>query len=254
MNDINSWESKFKTCHYSERLINKLCSLNPIINNSIDIHEVKKAIYYAKKYHEGQKRQSGEPFYSHPLEVAYMFAQYTIEENQKYFTTDLLVTSVLHDTIEDTKLTFEVIKIIFGKVIAVQVMDLTRIKENGHKISSSEILELLWMQKKYNLLLIKFIDRLHNMQTIQFKSADKIQKIVNETLKSFFVFIMHTQQKELEKTMYKLCCKTLSINETTLYKPLQIRDETSDLFYSENTDIHQYVSQVFQNVISQVKN
>ncbi len=54
-------------------------------------------------------RQSGEPFYSHPIEVAYMVAEYTAQEICQLFRTDMIVTSLLHDTIEDTALTKEMI-------------------------------------------------------------------------------------------------------------------------------------------------
>ena len=115
-----------------------------------------------------QKRQSGEPYYSHPLEVAYMVAEHR-------FTTDVLVTSILHDTIEDTELTKEMIDYIFGFTIASQVEDLTRIKIDG-KISVAEMVKSLWFQNKKDLLLIKYFDRLHNMRTINAKSPEKIQK------------------------------------------------------------------------------
>ena len=153
MEDIRSWELKFESCCYANRLIDKLFLLNTKVKNPVDIQEVKKAVYYAKKYHGDQKRQSGEPYYSHPLEVAYMLGEHAAEDRSKYFRTDLLVTAVLHDTIEDTELTFEMINIIFGKEVASQVMDLTRIKEEGRKISSAEMIKSLWLQKKYDILI-----------------------------------------------------------------------------------------------------
>ena len=114
MEDNNSWISKFQSCIYSDKLLTKLVSLNKRAKNKIDLTEVKKAIYYAKKYHASQLRQTGEPYYSHPIEVAYMASDYL-------FRTDIIVTSILHDTIEDTDLTFEMIKIIFSEKIANQM-------------------------------------------------------------------------------------------------------------------------------------
>jgi (p)ppGpp synthase/HD superfamily hydrolase len=61
-------------CHYSTRLIEKLQSLDT--ENILDFDLINKAIYWAKKYHDGQFRKSGEPFYTHPLEVAYMLYEY----------------------------------------------------------------------------------------------------------------------------------------------------------------------------------
>src|SRR5689334_6789227 len=117
MEDYNCWETKFKSCYYSQRLLDKLSVLNEKTGHRVNITEVKKAVYYAVKYHAGQYRQSGEPYYSHPLEVAYMVSDYL-------FRTDIIVTAILHDTIEDTDLTAEMIRSIFGAQAASQVEDL----------------------------------------------------------------------------------------------------------------------------------
>ncbi len=66
-------------CSYSIRLIDKLKSLDT--KNVLDFNLINKAIYWAKKYHGDQKRKSGEPYYSHPLEVAYMISDYFSETN-----------------------------------------------------------------------------------------------------------------------------------------------------------------------------
>lgn len=197
MEDIDSWPLKLELCQYTERLLNKLMQLNQEVNTPIDIHEIKKAIFYAKKYHGLQKRQSGEPFYSHPLEVAYMVSDHI-------FKTDIIVTSILHDTIEDTKMTEKMIEAIFGGTVAVQVEELTRVKKD-RKISSAEILNLLFKQKKYDLLLIKLFDRLHNIQTIEAKSPEKAKKIIEETLKYFLVLCEVIELPWLCDTLYEKC-------------------------------------------------
>ncbi|UCM92303.1 HD domain-containing protein [Candidatus Tisiphia endosymbiont of Melanophora roralis] len=151
MDDISCWQSKFQSCYYSDRLLDKLLKLNNRVNRPIDIDEVTKAIYYARKYHAEQMRQSGEPYYSHPIEVAYLLVEYAADNAKNYFRTDLTVTSILHDCLEDTKLTKSMIASIFGELIAGQVDDLTRIKPN-RKISSAEMVELLYKEKKYDVL------------------------------------------------------------------------------------------------------
>lgn len=144
----------------------------------VDIQQIKKAIYFAKEYHEGQYRHSGEPFYSHPLEVAYMVSDYL-------FRTDILVTSILHDTLEDTELTYEEIAAIFGKNIADNVESLTRIKEDGCKLSSGAIIESLRISGRDEILLIKLFDRLDNLRTIYYKPKLKIRKAIKETQEYF---------------------------------------------------------------------
>jgi len=205
MEKNNSWITKYENCFYSERLITKLISLNEKTKNKINILEIKKAIHYAKKYHGAQKRESGEPYYSHPLEVAYMVSDYL-------FRTDIIITSILHDTIEDTDLTFEMIQTEFGLLVASQVVDLSRIKVVGKKISSAEMVESLWLQKKYDLLLVKLFDRLHNIQTIGVKSPEKIYKIVEETISAFLVLAVYLNITDAEKEIIQLCSKYINPN------------------------------------------
>ena len=76
MEDISSWKEKFEICVYAKKLIDKLEYLNTKVKNPVDIEEVKKGIYYARKYHGLQMRQSGDPYYSHPIEVAIMLAEF----------------------------------------------------------------------------------------------------------------------------------------------------------------------------------
>lgn len=243
MEDINCWQSKFEACYFSDRLLNKIDLLNQQVNNKVDIIEVKKAIYYAKKYHGEQKRQSGEPYYSHPLEVAYILIDYTIEEASQYYRTDLLVTCVLHDAIEDTKLTEKMILDIFGKKVASQVESLTRDKPCG-KISSAETIRLLWLQKRLDILLIKLLDRLHNIQTIRVKSPEKIKKIVEETFNRFLSLSFYLKVSKLEQLLSQLHADSIEVK----------RDESSQLSTLLSGDSSPLPSLTSQNKISRIHN
>lgn len=204
-------------CIYAKRLIDKLVRFNMRATEQekplVDIQQIKKAIFFAKEYHKGQFRHSGEPYYSHPIEVAYMVSDYL-------FRTDILVTAILHDTIEDTALTKEKIAEEFGRKVADQVMDLTRIKEDGIKISAAETVEMLYKEKKHDILLIKLFDRLHNMQTIGAKSPEKIRRIINETLEYFITLCIYITDymhiKFTEKQLVDLCNKYLPHKEEVL--------------------------------------
>ena len=101
MEDIKSWESKFQPCEYSDKLLNLITELNKTVRIPVDVLEIKKACYYAREYHGSQLRKSGDPYYSHPLEVAYLFAKYVAENAQQHYTTDLIIIAILHDTIEE---------------------------------------------------------------------------------------------------------------------------------------------------------
>lgn len=221
MKKIEGYQTNFEICIYAKKLLDKVIYLNSVVKvPPVGVLEVKKAIYYAKKYHGSQMRQSGEPFYSHPIEVAYMISDYL-------FRTDILVTSILHDTIEDTELTKEKILQEFGENIANQVMYLTRIKEDGTKISSAEMVELLYKEKKYDILLIKIFDRLHNIQTISAKSPTKIKKTIAETIKRFITLSIYLDGRihralKIEEIITELCYKNLSI-EQYIVKEVELR-------------------------------
>ncbi|KJW02672.1 HD domain protein [Rickettsia endosymbiont of Ixodes pacificus] len=181
MKKIEGYQTNFEICIYAKKLLDKVIYLNSVVKvPPVGVLEVKKAIYYAKKYHGSQMRQSGEPFYSHPIEVSYMISDYL-------FRTDILVTSILHDTIEDTELTKEKILQEFGENIA------------------NQVIEMLYKEKKHDVLLIKLFDRLHNIQTIGAKSPEKAKKIINETLISFIVLMPYLGISSLEKHFYRLC-------------------------------------------------
>ena len=237
MNDLFCWELKFKFCYYSESLLNKIYLQNEISNHKVDILQIKKAIYYAKKYHNSQKRLSGEPYYSHPLAVAELVTPHC-------FKTDILVTSILHDTIEDTELTKDLLEYIFNANIASKVDDLTRVKFD-RKISSAEMLELLWLQKKEELLLIKLCDRLHNMKTLGIKNQFKIFKTSKETLIYFLtlnIFLVDKFPKMsiIEQKLINLIYKYLATS-TQNYLPAE------EIVY---VDSFQLVSPNFQNDIN----
>lgn len=211
MKDIDIWQNKFEICEYSQKLIDKIKYLNTIAPNPIDIKEIQKGLYYARKYHGSQMRQSGEPYYSHPIEVAILLAEFTAHEAPKLYKSYMINVALLHDTIEDTSLTHENISKIFGKNIADQVESLTRIKPHG-KISSGEMLNLLIQEQKYDMALIKVFDRLHNLQTINAKSFEKALKTVKETVESFLLIAAYLEIRTIEQQLLNVCINFINQN------------------------------------------
>jgi len=206
MNNYTECHHKFDPCYYSTRLISKLVFINQTVTakDQVDLIEIQKAIFYAREYHGEQKRESGEPYYSHPLEVAYMIADYATADNKQYFKTYLFVSAILHDTIEDTTLTEDMIQKVFGKAVANQVACLTRIKVHG-KITSEELVNSLVIQGNKEVLMIKMFDRLHNVQTIKSKSPEKIKKIINETIRVFLFLSVYLDMPQIRNILIKFC-------------------------------------------------
>jgi (p)ppGpp synthase/HD superfamily hydrolase len=214
--------------YYEENLLLKIAVLNKSAPTPVNAAVVQQAIDYAKQYHQGQTRQTGEPYYTHPLAVAIMVCDYLFE-------TDAIVTSILHDTLEDTSLTYAMIEEVFGADIAFQVEAITRIKPSG-KISSAEILKRFWNDKQYKLILIKLFDRLHNMQTIFAKSPEKQAKIVRETLEYFLALGEILELPHLGDMLYQQCYETNKVLGLIQSSELQLDQEVklADLLASEN--------------------
>lgn len=206
-------------CKYSIRLIEKLKSADT--ENRLDFELVNKAIYWARKYHGSQKRKSGEPYYSHPLEVAYMVSDYNLK-------TDIIVTSILHDIVEDTEVTVEIIHGSFGQRIAEMVDRLTRDRPDGSKLSVEHIINNAYHLKDKEVLLIKLFDRFHNIQTIESMSIEKTKQIITETIKQFITLSIFLGEMELEiliaKNITRVCRQTLSTKQDLINYQERIKD------------------------------
>ncbi len=189
-------------CQYSIKLIDRLKSLDT--KNVLDFDLINKAIYWAKKYHGEQKRKSGEPYYSHPLEVAYMISEYKLK-------TDIIVASILHDIIEDTPVTAGMILDNFSWRITEMVDRLTRDRPDGNKLSVEEIINKAYQKQDEEVLLIKLFDRLHNLKTLNAITEEKKKKIALETLSSFLAIALSFDEKG-DQMIAKLCFNHLQLN------------------------------------------
>jgi guanosine-3',5'-bis(diphosphate) 3'-pyrophosphohydrolase len=216
------------SCQYSTRLIEKLKLLD--VKNTLDFNLINKAVDWAKRYHADQFRKSGEPFYTHPIEVAYMASDYILK-------TDVIVASILHDIVEDTEVTTDMILDGYGHRIEEIVDRLTRDKPSGIKYSVTEILNVAYTKRDKEVLLIKLIDRLHNMQTIGAMTYEKQQKISNETVENFLSLCFDLEQKDIIQLLLD------QINIITSH----------NLKYSKTNPIHykSYLSLDFQNELIQ---
>ncbi len=212
---------EYERCIYSTKLVHKLSRLDRAYQ--IDLELVDKAIFWAKKYHAGQMRKSGEPFYSHPLAVAYMLADYNLK-------TDVIVASILHDIVEDTEVTAGMLLDAFGRRIEEMVDRLTRDRPDGRKWTVEELLNNAYKKKDKEALLIKLFDRMHNLQTIESMKPHKQKEIAKETLQDVLVLATIYHDLNLEKLLsnkiftilYGKDIATLMINKR--YNPLSAFD------------------------------
>lgn len=161
-----------------ENLLEKVKSYHPY-----GIDKIKCAYEYADQLHSGQFRQSGEPYISHPLNVAYILAELHAD-------IDTICAGLLHDTLEDTNTTYEEIKEIFGEEVAILVDGVTKISKMNFSTKQEASLAntrkiIMGMYKDIRIIIIKLADRLHNMRTLQFKSEFKQKENSIETMQLF---------------------------------------------------------------------
>src|SRR6266852_3954718 len=148
-----------------------------------DLDVIKKAYVYSAKLHQGQLRNSGEPYLVHPLEVAGVLAELKLDEAS-------IVTGLLHDTIEDTLATLEELTELFGPEIAQLVDGVTKLSKFSASASLSQEEKqaenfrkmIIAMAQDIRVILVKLADRTHNMRTLEHMREEKQQRIAQETL------------------------------------------------------------------------
>jgi len=149
---------------------------------------IKNALDFSIKMHEGQKRKSGLPYVSHCIEVANIL----LDWNMDYTT---IVSALLHDVVEDTDVSLKDIEREFGSDVAFLVDGVTKIdhiafRSQEHKQAENFIKLFISLAKDLRVIIIKFADRLHNMETIEYLSSKKRKEIALET-KEIFVPLAH---------------------------------------------------------------
>ena len=145
-----------------------------------DEDALNRAYVYAMKKHGAQLRTSGDPYYSHPIEVAGILTKFKLDSTS-------IIAGLLHDTVEDTDATIDEIRDLFGEQVAQIVDGLTKLAMIELKSKDTKQAEnfrklLLAMSEDIRVLLIKLADRLHNMRTIQYCPEEKRLRISKETL------------------------------------------------------------------------
>src|SRR4030081_2391337 len=178
-------------------LVELVKSYDPNVDEAL----LNRAYVYSMKAHGRQLRASGDPYFSHPIQVAGLLAQMKLD-------TASIVTGLLHDTIEDTVATLDDIERLFGPDIA-RLVDgvtkLSRIELQSDQTKQAENFRklVLAMSEDIRVLLVKLADRLHNMQTLHFiESDEKRRRIARETMDIYAPLAerigMHRMKDELE--------------------------------------------------------
>jgi len=163
-----------------EDLIKKVKNYNKFLNPET----LSKAYTFALNAHKDQKRDSGDPYLSHPVAVANILTELKLDSAT-------IATGLLHDTIEDTKITYKTVKKEFGREVADLVEGVTKISELEGKVIENSKAEnirklILATSKDIRVLLVKIADRLHNMRTLDSISDENRRvRIAKETMEIY---------------------------------------------------------------------
>ena len=157
-------------------LIEQVTKYYPSVNQDL----IRRAYEFSKNAHEGQLRESGEPDFEHPFEVACILAQLELD-------VETIVAGLLHDVLEDTSVTREQLKDEFGPQILMLVDGVTKLEQlpfkNTFERQAENLRKMIFaMAKDIRVILIKLADRLHNMRTLRHLSEERQKKIAEETL------------------------------------------------------------------------
>ena len=164
----------------NNELINEIKSYNKFLNQNT----LNKAFKFAIDAHKNQKRDEGVPYIIHPVAVAKILTDLRLDSAT-------ITTGLLHDTIEDTKVTYETVKKEFGEEVANLVEGVTKLSALEDKASGDSKAEnfrklIIATSKDIRVLLVKLADRLHNMRTIKFvKDKDKMVRKAKETMEIY---------------------------------------------------------------------
>ncbi|MEN8195293.1 MAG: bifunctional (p)ppGpp synthetase/guanosine-3',5'-bis(diphosphate) 3'-pyrophosphohydrolase [Pseudomonadota bacterium] len=205
-------------------LVDRVKSYDP----KTDEGTLNKAYVYAMKAHGAQKRASGDPYYSHPLEVAGILSEYRLDNAS-------IITALLHDTVEDTEATLEDIERMFGKEIATLVdgvTKLTRIELQSTETSQAENFRklVLAMSADLRVLLVKLADRLHNMRTLHFVgNEEKRKRIARETMEIYAPLAERIGMRDFQEELLDLSFRELNPDaRESIIKRLHFLKERGD--------------------------
>lgn len=232
--DIHSEEKiiAFELDKMQQSILNELLKLCHEHLDETDDDLITKAFKLCYLSHQGVERASGEPYYLHPVEVAkIMAAEFTIDDES-------VAAALLHDTVEDTKVTIKDIEELFGEVVAHLIDGVTKITgvfENRDSKQAETFMKLLLsMAEDIRVVLIKFADRLHNMRTIRHLPREKQLKKATETIELYAPLAHRFGLFKIKNEFEDLCFKVIDPNSFKfIARKLKEKKESRESFIEE---------------------
>ena len=217
-------------------LVEKVLSYDPDADEGL----INRAYVYSFKAHGSQRRASGDPYFTHPLEVAGILADYQLDAAS-------IATGLLHDTVEDTVATLDEIRHAFGAEVADLVDGVTKLsqlelKDGSDKQSENFRKLLLAMSKDIRVLLVKLADRLHNMRTIEgIRKPEKRERIARETLEIYVPLAERIGIHDIKDELEDLCFGVLNpdARDSIVHRLDDLRRQGGDIIGQVVTSLRQ---------------
>ncbi len=219
--------------------VDDLIGLVRAYNPKTDEALIRKAYAYGLEAHEGQFRHSGEPYFSHPIEVAAILAEQRLDDSA-------IITALLHDTIEDTGASYEEVSALFGQEIADLVDGVTKL--TNLQLSSTETKQaenfrklFIAMSRDLRVILVKLADRLHNMRTIKAMRPDKQSQKARETMDIYAPLAGRMGMQWMREELEDLAFKVLNPEgrASIMRRFITLQNETDDVIGRITLDMRQ---------------
>ena len=200
-------------------------------NKSYDLERIKAAFTMARQAHEGQMRSSGDPYISHPIEVAIILVGLGMDS-------DTIIGGILHDVVEDTSITLEDIQKRFGGDVADLVDGVTKLANIPYSSRAEQQAEnvrkmLLAMAKDVRVVIIKLADRLHNMRTLDYRTPEKQRVKSLETMEIYAPLAHRLGIRSVKEELEDLSLKHLDpVAYHEIEQQLALRKEDREAFLS----------------------
>lgn len=210
---------------------------------STDLSAVEKAYQVASKAHKDQKRKSGEPYIIHPLCVGIILSELQLDK-------ETIIAGILHDVLEDTDISYDELKDLFGEEVVQLVEGVTKLTQLTYSKDKVEVQAenlrkmFLAMAKDIRVILIKLADRLHNMRTMQYQTP---QKQIEKSRETMDIYAPIAQRLGISKIKIELDDLSLKYLEPEVYHDLSVK---LDLNKEERES---FIAQIIDEVSVQIK-
>ncbi|MCL2566804.1 MAG: RelA/SpoT family protein [Alphaproteobacteria bacterium] len=225
--------------------------------DKLDINLIKEAMMFAEQAHNGQLRKSNKPYITHPLNIAYELMQYSFDSH-------MVAASLLHDVIEDTDITEQILCEKFGKDITEMVIGLTKLAKYSFESKEEAKVEnlrkfILSFIGDIRVLIIKIFDRLDNIRTLKYiEKIEKRKRIARETLDIYAPLAQRLALNSIKDELEDGCFEVLhpEIRDTIISKTKVLQKSLSaDILKAKNYIIREFEERGIENftIVSRIK-